>query len=61
MTTEVTSERIGKIASRGLRFPESLTLEEIKSLCASVLTQRPNRVKKALAAVVSVFKAKPPA
>lgn len=61
MTTasEVTSARIGSIAARGLRDPGSLTHEEIKSLCASALTQRPNRVKQAIAAVASVFKPKP--
>jgi hypothetical protein len=45
MTSEVTSAAIGSIAARGLRNPGSLTLEEIKKVCASVLTQRPSRVK----------------
>ncbi|USN14261.1 hypothetical protein PAPPERLAPAPP_00230 [Brevundimonas phage vB_BpoS-Papperlapapp] len=58
-TTEVTSASVGSIAARGLRDPASLTLDEIKKVCASALTQRPNRVKKALTAIASVFGAKP--
>lgn len=40
---EQTSARIASIASRGLQTPESLTLTEIKAVCASALTQAPNR------------------
>ena len=40
---EATSARIASMASRGLKAPESLTLAEIKSVCASALTQAPNR------------------
>ncbi|UTC29538.1 hypothetical protein BAMBUS_04750 [Brevundimonas phage vB_BpoS-Bambus] len=58
-TPEVTSASVGSIAARGLRDPASLTLDEIKKVCASALTQRPNRVKKALTAIASVFGAKP--
>ncbi|UTC28545.1 hypothetical protein MARCHEWKA_00270 [Brevundimonas phage vB_BpoS-Marchewka] len=59
ITPEVTSASVGSIAARGLRDPASLTLDEIKKVCASALTQRPNRVKKALTAIASVFGAKP--
>jgi len=33
------------IAARGVRKPFGLTMEEIKVVCASALTQRPNRPK----------------
>jgi hypothetical protein len=36
---ETTSERIARIASQGLFNPEALTLAEIKTVCASTLTQ----------------------
>ena len=36
---EHTSARIGSIASRGLHDPASLTLEEIREVCGSALTQ----------------------
>lgn len=52
---EVTSASIASIAARGLRDPGSLTHDEIKKVCASALTQRPNRLKKAIDAVVSAF------
>ncbi|UTC28399.1 hypothetical protein GURKE_03920 [Brevundimonas phage vB_BpoS-Gurke] len=52
---EVTSASVASIAARGLRDPGSLTHDEIKKVCASALTQRPSRLKKALDAVVSVF------
>jgi len=39
---EKTGTRIGKIASKGLRNPGSLTKGQIKSLSASALTQRPD-------------------
>jgi carnitine O-acetyltransferase len=60
MTTENTSASVASIAARGLRDPGSLSHDEIKRVCASALTQRPNRVKQALAAVASVFKGKTP-
>lgn len=60
MSTEVTSARVASIAARGLRDPGSLSHDEIKALCASALTQRPNRVKAAVSAVASFFKGKPP-
>lgn len=41
---EKTSSKIGTIASKGLKG-EKLTKTEIKSLSASVLTQRPDRKK----------------
>lgn len=56
---EVTSASVASIAARGLRDPGSLTLDEIKKVCASALTQRPNRVKKALTAIASAFGVKP--
>lgn len=40
---EKTSTRIGKIASKGLKDPGSLTKKEVKSLSGSVLTQRPDK------------------
>lgn len=40
---EVTGERVGHIAAIGLTAPESLTPEQIKAVCGSVLTQRPDR------------------
>jgi hypothetical protein len=43
---EVTSPRIAILAAKGIRHPEALTLREIKSICASVLTQAPNRRSK---------------
>jgi hypothetical protein len=39
---EKTGTRVGRIASRGLRNPGSLTNKQIKSLAASTLTQRPD-------------------
>uniref|UniRef100_UPI0025DAF3C8 hypothetical protein n=1 Tax=Sphingomonas sp. TaxID=28214 RepID=UPI0025DAF3C8 len=36
---EQTSARIASIASRGMNDPSSLTLDEIKCVCASALTQ----------------------
>ena len=41
----VTSLRIAKIAARGVRFPGALTPEEVRSVCGSVLTQAPDRVR----------------
>ena len=40
---EKTSKRIGAIASKAMRDPASLTLDEIRSLGASATTQRPDR------------------
>ncbi len=40
---EKTSKRIGTIASRAMRDPASLTLDEIRALGASATTQRPDR------------------
>ena len=37
--SEKSSKRLAKISAKGLRDPESLTLKEIKAVCASVLTQ----------------------
>lgn len=45
-TIEQTSERIASIAARGINKPESLTLGEIQSVCASANTQA--RPKKSL-------------
>lgn len=42
---ERTSKKVGTIASRGLRG-ESLTKKEVKTLAASVLTQRPDKKRK---------------
>ena len=43
MTDEKTGAAVRSIASRGMRDPASLSLEEIRSVCASALTQSPNR------------------
>lgn len=40
---EVSSAEVAKIASKALKNPKTLTEAEIKSLAASVLTQRPNK------------------
>jgi carnitine O-acetyltransferase len=42
---ERTSKRIGTVASKAMRDPASLTLDEIRSLGASATTQRPDRKK----------------
>jgi len=42
---EKTSKPIGKIASKGLQKPSSLTNAQIKKVCGSVLTQRPGHKK----------------
>lgn len=47
-TIEQTSARIASIAARGMKKPESLTLAEIKAVCASANTQA--RPKKSLIA-----------
>ena len=36
---EQTSARVAALAGRGLTNPESLTIEEIKAVCASALAQ----------------------
>lgn len=43
---EETSSAVAEIAARGLHDPASLTLDEIKSVCASALTQRPDKPKR---------------
>lgn len=42
---EKTSKRIAAIAARGIRAPSTLTCAEIRSLCASVLTQASDRLR----------------
>lgn len=42
---EKSGKSVGSIASRGMKDPGSLTKTEIKSLSASVMTQRPDRPK----------------
>lgn len=42
---EKSSKQVAKLAARALKKPESLTLDEIKILAASVLTQAPDRKK----------------
>lgn len=39
---EKTSDKVGSIASQGLRDPKSLTPSQIKTLAASALTQVPD-------------------
>lgn len=43
---EKTGKDVASIAGRGLRNPGSLTLREIKKLCASLATQAPDKPKK---------------
>jgi hypothetical protein len=43
---EKTSNKIGKIASQGMRAPSTLSGKQIKSLAASALTQRPDKTRK---------------
>lgn len=46
MKNEQTSDEVQKIAAKGLKNPESLTREEIQKVCASALTQSPDRKEK---------------
>jgi hypothetical protein len=39
---EKSGSRVGRIASKGLKSPSSLSNSQIKSVCASALTQRPD-------------------
>jgi hypothetical protein len=43
---EKTSAKIASISSKGLRNPSSLTNKEIKSVCATGLTQTADKKKK---------------
>ena len=43
--TEETGKEVGKWAAIGLQFPGVLTDEQIQMVCASALTQRPDRVQ----------------
>lgn len=43
---EKTSRRVARIAARGLKVPSSLNAAEVKAVCASVLTQAPDRKKR---------------
>jgi len=43
---EKTSAPVAKIASKGLKKPESLTKTEIKKIAGSALTQAPDKKKK---------------
>ncbi len=40
---EKTGKGVGKIASKGMKNPGSLTNKEIRAVSASALTQRPDR------------------
>ncbi len=40
---EKTGDRIGKLASRAMQKPQSLSNKEVRSLGGSALTQRPDR------------------
>jgi len=42
---EKTSKKISKIASKGLKYPGSLSRTEIKKLAGSALTQTPDKKK----------------
>jgi hypothetical protein len=43
---EKTGSNVGKIASKGLRAPSTLSTKQIKTLAASALTQRPDHKAK---------------
>lgn len=45
---EATGSDVGKLAAIATRSPHKLSLDQIKSLGASALTQRPNRKKPAI-------------
>jgi len=47
---EKTSKTVGQIAAIGVKYPGQLTLDEIAKVCASALTQRPDKPKKKRAA-----------
>lgn len=55
---EVSSARVAKIAAKGLKHPEKLTLDEIMAVCASALTQFEKPAKTAPAK--KTFKRKSP-
>jgi hypothetical protein len=40
LASEISSARLASIAARGLKTPSKLSAEEVRSLAASVLTQR---------------------
>lgn len=42
---EQTSKQVARLAAIGIKRPDLLTLKEIKIVCGSVLTQRPDRTK----------------
>jgi hypothetical protein len=44
---ETTSRQVASIASKGLAKPASLTTKEIRTICASALTQAPDKRGKA--------------
>lgn len=50
---ERTSARIASIAARGVSRPETLTLEEISAVCASAMTQAPNKPRGLIARLLS--------
>lgn len=53
MAKETTSARVAKLAAKGIKRPEKLTLDEIQQVCASCLTQYEvvKKLKKAVADV----------
>lgn len=44
MAIEQTSKEVASLAGKGFRHPERLTLDEIRKLAASALTQAPDHV-----------------
>ena len=40
---ESTSQRVARIAAKGAKRPQSLSLDEIQTVCASALTQARSR------------------
>ena len=45
MFDEHTGRRIASLAGKGLADPRSLTLEEVREVCGSALTQVPDHLK----------------
>jgi hypothetical protein len=45
-TNEKSGKSVGSVASQGLKNPSSLSNKQIKQVCASAMTQRPDQKKK---------------
>jgi hypothetical protein len=51
---EKTSPRIAAIAARGVSRPETLTPPEIRAVCASVLSQAPDKPRGVIARMLGI-------